>query len=81
MSEGAFTTEEDFVGVGRLAAELGVCESTVRLWEQTGLVPRAARIAPRSTRVWPVTDLASIRERVAAKRAAGRQHGGRVSVA
>ncbi len=70
-----------FVGVGSLAAMLGVSPTTVREWEAAGVVPRAGRIEPRSQRVWATSDLATIRERVAAMRAAGRQRGGRVPVA
>ncbi len=64
-----------YVGVGRLAEMLGVSPTTVREWEAAGVVPVAGRIEPRSQRVWPTADLESIRERVAAKRAAARQHG------
>ncbi len=70
-----------FVGVGSLAAMLGVSPTTVREWEAAGVVPMAGRIEPRSQRVWPTSDLESIKERVATKRAAGRQRGGRVPAA
>jgi DNA-binding transcriptional MerR regulator len=70
-----------FVGVGSLAAMLGVSPTTVREWEAAGVVPMAGRIEPRSQRVWPTSDLESIKERVATKRAAGRQRGDRVPVA
>lgn len=81
MAEDNHEAVPGFVGVGSLAAMLGVSATTIREWEAAGVVPMAGRIEPRSQRVWPTSDLESIRERVAAKRAAGRQHGDRMSVA
>ncbi len=62
-----------YVGVGRLAEMLGVSATTVREWEALGIVPAAGRIEPRDQRVWAASDLETIRERVAARRATGRQ--------
>ncbi len=76
MAEDNHEAVPGFVGVGSLAAMLGVSATTIREWEAAGVVPMAGRIEPRAQRVWPTADLESIRERVAAKRAAGRQHGG-----
>ncbi len=76
MTEDSHKAAPGFVGVGSLAAMLGVSATTIREWEAAGVVPMAGRIEPRSQRVWPASDLESIRERVAVKRTAGRQHGG-----
>ncbi len=73
MAEDNHGAVPGFVGVGSLAAMLGVSATTIREWEAAGVVPMAGRIEPRSQRVWPTSDLESIRERVAMKRAAGRQ--------
>ncbi len=81
MAEDNHEAVPGFVGVGSLAAMLGVSATTIREWEAAGVVPMAGRIKPRSQRVWAMSDLETIRERVAAKRAAGRQRGDRVPVA
>lgn len=75
MLDGDHSRGGGYVGVGRLAEMLAVSPSTVRKWEALGIVPAAGRVAPRSERVWPASDLESIKERVAAKRTAGRPQG------
>ncbi len=61
--------------IGGVAREMGVTPGAVRHWERVGLIPEAIRLEPGSRRVYRVDDLALIRERVEAKRAAGRQSG------
>ena len=64
---------EQFVGIGVVADELGVCPSTLRKWERQGRIPTAARIAGQDRRIYRPEDLALIRERMVEMRAAGRR--------
>ncbi len=69
------------ISIGGVAEAMGVTPGAVRKWEASGLIPPAIRVQPGSRRVYRVDDLTMIRERVEAKRAAGRQQSDRVSVA
>ncbi len=70
-----------YVGIGKVAAELGVSRSALRLWEKNGLIPAAPRLAGSGRRVYVVDDIEDIRSRLEAKRAAARQRGGPVRAA
>jgi len=70
MVEGA---PEQFVGIGVVADELGVCPSTVRKWERLGRIPAAARIGGQDRRIYRPDDLALIRERMIEMQAAARR--------
>jgi len=72
MVEGA---AEQFVGIGVVADELGVCPSTVRKWERQGRIPTAARIAGQDRRIYRPEDLALIRERMVEMQTAGQRRG------
>jgi len=61
--------------VGGLAAQLGVSPSAIRRWERLGLVPTAVRPDGNDRRVFVVEDIAALRERVNARRAATRRRG------
>ncbi len=67
---------EMFVGIGAVAAALGVCPSTIRVWEKLGRIPRALRVGGHGRRLYRVDDLVAIREAVNEMNAAGRQRGG-----
>ena len=66
----------ELMGIGGVAAEMGVSRSAVRKWERLGVIPPAARVVGSEQRVYRVIDLDLIRERVEAMRAAGRRQGG-----
>jgi len=65
-----------YIGIGKVAEELGVSRSAIRRWEERGVIEPAARLAGSDRRVYRLHDLQDIRAKVAAKRAAGRQRGG-----
>ena len=67
---------DEVVGIGRVAAEIGVSRSAVRKWERLGVIPPAARVGGSDQRVYRLVDIGMIRERVEAMRAAGRRQGG-----
>ncbi len=69
------------ISIGGVAKEMGVTPTAVRKWEAAGVIPPAIRIEPGSRRVYAINDLAVIRERVEAKRAAGRRQSHRETVA
>ncbi len=71
---------ERYLGIGALSQELGVSPSGVRRWERIGLIPPAERIAGSGRRLYRLSDLQEIRQRVA-ERSTDRQHGDRESVA
>ena len=62
-----------FVGIGTLARELNAAPSTIRLWEQKGLLPPAERV-DGGRRIYQVDDLVAIRQLITRMRAASR-HG------
>ena len=61
-----------FVGIGTLARELNAAPSTIRLWEQKGLLPPAERV-DGGRRIYRLDDLAAIRRRIEEMRAASRR--------
>lgn len=65
----------EYIGIGRLAEELGVSRSAVRRWEAVGWIRPAPRLGGSDRRVFRVDDLDAIRERVKQRRAAGRRQG------
>ncbi len=69
------------ISIGGVAREMGVSTTAVRKWESLGLIPPAIRTEPGSRRVYRVDDLEEIRQRISAKRAAGRQQSDSVGVA
>ncbi len=69
------------ISVAGVAREMGVSTNAVRKWEALGIIPAAQRVEPGSRRVYRLDDLEVIRERVEAKRAAGRQQSDRVPAA
>jgi len=66
----------ELIGIGNVAAEMGVSRSAVRKWERLGVIPPASRVLGTEQRVFRLADLDVIRERVEAMRAAGRRQGG-----
>lgn len=64
-----------YLGIGRVAEELGVSRSAIRRWEERGVIEPAARLAGSDRRVFRPDDIEAIRERVASARAARRQGG------
>ncbi len=80
MADSTHDTGTHYVGVGRVAAALGVCAQTVRNLERRGVVPPAARLEPGGRRVWPAADVETIRTRLEQRITEG-QRSGRVPAA
>ena len=53
--------EPRFMTIGPAAAALGIAPSTLRLWEQQGIVPPAERTAGASRRLYDRADLDRLR--------------------
>ena len=52
---------EVLVGVGDVARKFGVSPSTIRNWEEAGIVPIGARLGgPNGYRVWRPADLDAV---------------------
>jgi DNA-binding transcriptional MerR regulator len=60
---------ETLAEVGVAARRFGVSPTTIRSWEEEGVLPKAMRLSS-GRRVWRESDLEAARERVAARRAA-----------
>lgn len=55
------STPEVLVGVGEVARKFGVSPSTIRNWEEAGIVPIGARLGgPNGYRVWRPADLDAV---------------------
>jgi len=53
-------TPETLVGIGEAARKLGVSTTTIRNWEEMGIVPLGMRLASSGHRVWRAADLESV---------------------
>ena len=54
-------TDHRFVTIGAAAAALGIAPSTLRLWEQQGIVPPAERTGGGDRRLYDRADLEALR--------------------
>jgi DNA-binding transcriptional MerR regulator len=54
--------------VGVAARRFGVSTTTIRSWEEEGILPKAMRL-PSGRRVWREADLDAARDRIVARRA------------
>lgn len=59
---------DELVSVGGLSARTGASTSTLKYWERIGAIPASIRVAGDNRRVWRISDLALIEERIAARR-------------
>ncbi len=56
-------TPETLVGIGEAARKLGVSTTTIRNWEELGIVPLGMRLASSGHRVWRAADLDAVAPR------------------
>lgn len=63
-------TADGYLGIGGLAAALGVSRASVRRWEAVGWVAPAPRVGEGGDRVYTPDDVETIRQRVDARRVA-----------
>jgi len=63
-------TADGYLGIGGLAAALGVSRAAVRRWEVMGWIEPAPRMGEGDRRVFRPADVEIIRQRVDARRAA-----------
>jgi DNA-binding transcriptional MerR regulator len=54
-------TDHRFVTIGAAAAALGIAPSTLRLWEQQGIVPPAERTGGAERRLYAKADIDALR--------------------
>jgi len=54
------STPETLVGIGEAARKLGVSTTTVRNWEQQGVIATGMRLAASGHRVWRAADLDAV---------------------
>jgi len=64
---------KELISVGGLAARTKTPTSTLKYWERIGAIPASIRVDGDNRRVWRVSEIDLIQERIAARR---RQHEG-----
>ena len=64
------TTQPDvLIEIGGVARRFGVSPSTVRKWEENGILVRGMRLESSARRVWRESDIERARDAIAARRA------------
>ena len=54
------STPETLVGIGEAARKLGVSTTTIRNWEEQGVILAGMRLASSGHRVWRAADLDAV---------------------